>query len=457
VQAAIMVFLPLKLASVWMIRPTVQPDGVSYRTPDTWLDFSLTSLDGSSLRPWGTTIWMALWPGDLAIQVAQAALSFVVWSVLALVVAAHVDRAGVRRGVVVLLIAIACTAQVANWDTVMQGDSVSISSGVLTLALALRLAWLPSWSRAAGFLVVALWFSMTRPNVFPILIVMAGGMAVIGLVRRQALLWATVAVGLVAISAYTLAYNLRTDHAWNDRWGFSKSTIAYAYPVGVFNPVAEEVIADLRRSDAPPCMIPATPDDVSRGGTTRWATNTSRTCPGMNEWALQNWNRWWASWLVSNPWQTLILVDNVLPSALSPSVWGNVKAPTPNSVSQLFFGSPKIPQDNHVHRSYRTQPALLWLAAAISLGLVAARRRRWRAGNWVPDVTLALTALGALGSAISSILLIQTVPHEVAQENLAASVMMTASLVIAVCLGLNRVLTTPAPVATTGTAQAPPE
>lgn len=441
--AAIAIFLPLKLSTVWMIPPTVHPDGVSYRKPDTWLDFSLTSLDGSSLRPWGTTIWMALWPGDGAIAVAQAVLSFVVWSVLALVVASGVSHPGVRRGTVVLLILLACTAQLANWDTVMQGDSVSMSSGVLTLALALRLGWAPSWGRAAGFLAVALWFSMTRPNLFPVLVVLAVGMALIGLFHGRALLWGVVATGLVAISAYTLAYNLRTDHYWNERWGFSKSTIAYAYPVGQFDPVAREVIADLRTSDAPPCMIPATPEEVSKRGTTLWATNQSASCAGMNEWALENWNQWWVSWLTGNPSSALLIVDNLLPSALSPSVWGSVRAPTPNSVSQVFFGSPTIPLDNPAESTYRTQPALLWAAAAIALGVAAALRRQWRRDDWVPDLLMALTALGALGSAISSVLIIQTVPHEVAQENLAATVMMTASLVIAVSLGLNRVLTTP--------------
>jgi hypothetical protein len=47
---------------------------------------------------------------------------------------------------------------------------------------------------------------------------------------------------------------------------------------------------------------------------------------------------------------------------------------------------------------------------------------------------------GGLLCAISSGLLIQTVPFEVAQESLASTVIITAALVAAVGLGLDRVL-----------------
>jgi len=120
-------------------------------------------------------------------------------------------------------------------------------------------------------------------------------------------------------------------------------------------------------------------------------------------------------------------------------VWGSVYAPVPSSVSQLFFGSVALPQDPVKTRTYRTEPVLLWLAAAIALAVVGATRRGWRRGGWTPDAVLGLTALGAVACAISSALLIQTSPFEVAQESLAAAVLLTASLVVAVGLGLDRV------------------
>jgi hypothetical protein len=426
-------------------RPSLYPDTGSYRTAGSWLNFALTSLDGHSLRPWGVTIWMALWPGDVAIELAQTALSFVAWSTLAMVVAAGIRHAAVRRVVVVLLLLVACTAQVANWDGVILGESVSVSTGLLTLAMALRFSRAPSWGSASAFLAPALWFSMTRPNVFVILVVLAVGMVVIGLVRREALLWGTVAGSLVVISLYSYVYNVSTSDAWSKHYGYSKSSVAYAYPVGGFNPVAESVLVDLRRSDAPRCMIPASAATTTSRGATRWVALTSKECPGMNDWASRNWNRWWVAWLLHHPTAALRIIDTELPNSLSPSVWGNVNAPVPNSVSQLFFGSVALPQDPIKTKTYRTEPLLLWLAAAIALAIVGATVKRSQRGDWTPDLVLGLTALGAVASAISSALLIQTAPFEVAQESLAAAVLLTTSLVVAVGLGLDRVTSEPAP------------
>ncbi len=459
-QASVGAFLLLKLAGTATTSPSLYPDTNSYRAAGSWLDFSLTSLDGYSIRPWGATIWMALWSGDHAIVVAQTVLSFVVWSTLALVVASGIRLVAVRRVVVVLLLLVPCTAQVASWDSVILGESISVSAGVLTLAMALRFSQAPTWGRAAAFVAPALWFSMTRPNVFVILLLWALGMVVVGLVRRQALLWGAVAAALVLISLYSYVYNVRTDEAWTDAYGYSKSTVGYAYPVGVFDPVAASVLVDLRRSDAPPCMIPTSPAVVSRSGTTRWAARTSRACPSMNDWATRNWMRWWAAWLLGHPNDTLQIIGTELPNSLNPTVWGSVNAAVPNSVSQAFFGSAALPQDVIATKYYRTQPVLLWLAAAIALAVVGATRTRWRRGPWTPDAVLGLTALGALATAISSGLLIQTTSFEVARQSLAAAVLLTTCAVAAVGLGLDRVCATaeagPAEASTPGGHEARP-
>lgn len=438
-QGALVTFLLLKAAAMVGTSPSVYPDGKSYRVAGSWLDFSLTSLDGSSVRPWGATIWMALWPGDRGIQVAQAGLSFLAWSALALAVAASIQHPLVRRVTAGVLLLVPCTAQVASWDGVMQSDAVSVSSGVLTLAMALRFSQLPTWRRAAALVVPALWFAMTRPNVFVILLVWAAGMVVVGLLRREALLWGATAAALVVISVYSYAYNVRTDQAWDDAYGYSKSTVAYAYPVGAWNPVAPAVIRSLRESDAPRCMIPETPKDVAHG-TTRWAAETSQACQGMNQWAKDNWNQWWARWLLSHPGAAWKIVNTELPNSLSPSVWGEVKAPVPGSVAQLLFGSMPLPQDPIRTTYYRNEPVLLWTAVALGLAVAGARSRRWRGSSWAVDAVLGLTVVGSVGAAVSSALLIQTVPFEVAQESLAAAVLLTASVLAAVGLGVDRLL-----------------
>ena len=407
-----------------------------------FLDLSLTSLDGRSIRPWGVTAWLALWPSDEAIVLAQTALSIVAWVALALTVAAGIQRAAPRRILVFLLLLLACTAQVANWDLTILAESVSISSGILALAAFIRFTRVPAWGRGVVFLLAALWFSMTRPNVFLTLLAWALAVLLMGVVlRRQMLLSGVVAGLLVAFSLYGYVYNIRSNDSWRAGLGVSRTVVAYGYPVSRNDPVAEAVLADLRRSDAPRCMIPANPGVVSHHGTTAWVARTVRSCPGMDAWATAHWPRWWSNWLLTHPRHALRIIKTELPASLSPPVWANVFAAVPTPVRSVFFGSTELPQSAVATRTYHSEPLLLWLAAAAVLALLG--RGRWRGSTWACDLGLLATVAGTLASAVSSGLLIQTASFEVGRESVGAAVVMTASCISLVGCGLDRLLGPP--------------
>ena len=76
------------------------PDTDTYRVRGLVPGLLAEQPGGRSVRPWGVTAWMALWPSDEAIVLAQTALSIVAWSVLALTAAAGIRRTAVRRVVV---------------------------------------------------------------------------------------------------------------------------------------------------------------------------------------------------------------------------------------------------------------------------------------------------------------------------------------------------------------------
>lgn len=439
VRAMIAGFALLRVFAGATSGPTSYPDSPTYRTKGTFLDLSLTSLDGGSMRPWGATVWLALWPSDQAIVFAQTALSILAWAALALAVAAGIRRAAVRRAVVLLLLLLASTAQLANWDLAMICESVSVSSGILALAASLWFARQPSWGRGVAFLLAALWFSMTRPNVFPTLLAWAVALLVIAVLRRQLLPWGVVAVLLVGFSLYSYVYNVRSDPSWQATWGATRTAVAYGYPVSQNNPVATDVIADMRASDAPECMVPARPEQVSgRGGTTAWVIRTVDKCPGMETWLDANWSRWWSLWLLQHPDKTLRIIDAQLPNALSPPIYTDVMAATPGPVSSLFFGSPALSQTAHPSEHYRTQPLLIWLAAAAVLAWLG--RRRWRGSEWGSDLLLAATVGGTLGSAVAGVLLIQTQAPEVGREAVGLTALLTASGIVLVGRGLDRLL-----------------
>lgn len=435
VRAMIAVFPAVRLLSVVTSGPTSYPDTHTYRVEGTFLDLSLTSLDGRSIRPWGVTAWLALWPSDEAIVLAQAALSIIAWVVLALTVAAGIERASPRRTTVFLLLLLACTAQVANWDLTILAESVSISSGILALAAFIRLTRGPTLGGGIAFLLTALWFCMTRPNLFLTLLAWAVVALVIGVLKKQFLLWGVVAGLLVVFSLYSYVYNVRSDDSWRAGLGVSRSVVAYAYPVSQHDPVAKAVIADFRRSDAPRCMIPANPRH-GRHGPTAWVVKTVRSCPGMDAWASEHWARWWSNWLLTHPRHTLRIIKTGLPASLSPPVWANVYAAVPASVSSIFFGSTALPQSAVATRTFHTEPVLLWLAAIAVLGLLG--RARWRGSRWACDLGLLASVGGTLASAVSSGLIIQTSAHEMGRESVGAAVVMMASCIVLVGCGLDR-------------------
>ncbi len=437
VRALVVAFPVVRLLEVVTSGPTTYPDTDTYRVPGGLLDLSLTSLDGGSMRPWGATVWMALWPSDRAMVLAQAVLSIVAWLTLALTVAAGIQqRAALRRVVVLTLLVLALTAQVASWDLAIICESVSISSGILALAAGIRFVRAPAWGRAVVLLLLALWFTMTRPNVFPVLLSWAVAFALLGLARRELRLWGAVAALLVAFSLYSYVYNVRSDPAWRASWGVTRSTVAYGYPVAANDPVAASVIADLRRSDAPRCMIPDYPEQVSAHGTTAWVQQTARSCPGMDAWATAHWSHWWGTWLLTHPGPTLRIIGTELPNSLSTPVWTDVMAAVPAPVGSAFFGTAGLPQSAVPGRTYRTQPVLLWVTAVLVLGWFG--RRRLRQSPWAVDAMLAASVVGALASAVSSGLLIQTAAFEVGRESAGATVLMAASLVVLVGCGLDR-------------------
>ena len=434
----VLVYPLIRFLGVITSAPVPAPDADGYRVPrNNFLNFSLTSLDGHSIRPWGVTIWMALWPTDRGILLAQVALSIVAWALLAVTVADGIPNPVGRRILAFLVLLVSCTAQVAAWDADMLSESVSVSTGILALVALVRFTRRPSWPRGGVLALAALWFTMTRPNIFPVLLAWAVALVVVGLLRREALLWSVVAGSFVLMSLYAYVYNVRSDDTWRERFGVTRTTVAYAYPIGPYDPVAEDVLADLRATDAPRCMIPTAPGDATRGGgPTRWVKRTAAACPGMDAWATDKWTRWWVSWLLHHPGKTRRIIDTQLPNALSPPVYANVWAPAPAFVSSMFFGSAEIPQSQYPDRGYRTEPLMFWLAAILVLAVLGWRRSR--SGSWHVDLVVAAGAVGALGAAVSGALIIQTSAHGVGRESTGATLMLTASCIVLVGLGLGR-------------------
>jgi hypothetical protein len=145
----------------------------AYRTDPSLNRGPLVSFVGGAPRLWGVPLFYAPLPSDALRVYGQWALGTIAWSALAVVVWTLLRHPLARLlasgGVLVL----ALTSQVGSWDFAILSESLSISLGVLALALLLRWLSAPSKPALVGLVVTAVWWTFTRPDirVFTVLLV----------------------------------------------------------------------------------------------------------------------------------------------------------------------------------------------------------------------------------------------------------------------------------------------
>jgi hypothetical protein len=433
VLAAVGTMLVLRLVTVLITGPQVFPDTASYRAG--FLDFSDTSLLGHSVRPPGVTVWMALWPGDVAIIVAQALLAVLCWSILLREVYLRCETPAVRRAAVVLVTLLASLPAIACWDAIITSESVSLSTGALALGLLLRAVRRPGWGSLALFAAASLWYATTRPVTVAVVVTWAVLLAVTALVlRADPVKWLAAAGVLVLISGYAYVVSQRGDAAWSEAYGFSRTTQAYAYNIGT-NPLGDAVIAAVKKSDAPRCVIPADRKAVTVHGPASWIGGVTKSCPEADVWLSEHWASFWRTWLLHHPQSAKLIVQAQLPTALATQVYGTYRSGVPLSIQQSFVATAGQTTTPH-STNFLTVPALAWFSAALVLLLMAARA--YTRSDSTDALLLWGTALASLASIVVTVLLIQTPPNENGRENVAAATMIITTAVLAALLAADR-------------------
>src|SRR5690606_15086001 len=143
------------------------------------------SFTGHAPRLWGTPLFYHLFPHDTARIAAQWTLSTVAWALLAWVVW-HRLRTLLARVLAVLgILALALQPEVTNWDFALLSESLTISLGVLTLALLIW--WLATGHRAVlvALVVAAFYWTFIRPEMRVMVACVALALAARALRRRE--------------------------------------------------------------------------------------------------------------------------------------------------------------------------------------------------------------------------------------------------------------------------------
>lgn len=348
----------------------------------------LVSLTGHAPRLWGTPLLYAMLPGDPARAFVQWALGTLAWGLLAWVVAARL-RTGPGKviGAAGILL-LGLMPQVAAWDFTILSEPLSITLGVLTLALLLQ--WLATGSRAAliGMTAAAFWFAFVRPELW----LVVGVVAVVLVVRAwrdrahrrpPALAYGVLLVAIIWVNQITPTMS-RTYGERSYGLTLEETTFNYRLRMQVLpNPEITAVYRD--RLDMPRCTAL---EETAKLGGWRMARiiGAYLTCPELVAWGRENARSSGYRFALAAPALYARDTMRTLPLALGGAAYGRSGVLLPPAVTRAVF--PASPD--------RVLPLLFGglavaLAAAFATG--AFRRRRLLVAT---GAVLALVCLAAM-------------------------------------------------------------
>jgi hypothetical protein len=343
----------------------------AHRTDSAFNRGPLVSLTGHAPRLWGVPLFYALFPNDAARAYGQWALGTIAWAALAVVVW-NLVRHPVARilgsgGVLVL----ALTTQISSWDFAILSESLSISLGVLTLALFLW--WLSSRSRASlvGFVAVGVWWTFTRPDIriFTVALVVALGATAMRVAnrRRAALIAAGVLVLAIGWCSAIAPVAQRTYLPYSEIGadeGFMYQLRLQVFP----DPTIKQIFQ--QKLGKPEC--PAA-DAVAADGLWRVTDfyHAYRSCPDFAAWGAQHRDDAMFEFAKAAPTTYAGMVGAIFESTLIGAHYAQIPAVLPHIVNWLAF-----PPDR-----FAPAAALVALALAMAAAIATrARRLTWAAG-----------------------------------------------------------------------------
>ncbi len=206
VAVAIFVFVRLLLLSVDH-DAVIYYDSAEWRPVDGSASWSFVSLLGHAWRPPAVPAFYALFPSDGARVVAQVILSTTAWCLLAFALRGTLRRRTIQRSGLAVVFVFGASTGVTNWDLAILGESLALSSAALTLAGWLRWAVKPTGASAALALGGTVVLMSCRPQLTPIVAVLAASLLGASAMRRSV-------VGPRRTTALILAGGLGLASAW---------------------------------------------------------------------------------------------------------------------------------------------------------------------------------------------------------------------------------------------------
>jgi hypothetical protein len=347
---------------------------------------SLVSLTGHAPRLWGVPLFYAIFPNDQARAVAQWAVGTVAWALLAYALWACLRTLVARVVAAAAVLLVALLPQVANWDFAILSESLSISLGVLTLALMLLWGRTGSVWYLGGATAAAIWWTFTRTDVRVFVVFLILALAVAAwrrpARRRQALVAAgALVLATIWCTAITPVVD-RTYTGWSATPQVRHEEGLMLFRLRLHVLPDPEVKAIFQREFG----MPSCPGMEEIAARPAWETAkfaaAYEQCPDFKAWGERNAADVWRRYATAEPGVFTRQTREVVRLSVAGSDYAKTERVVPAAVEKVVF-----PPRGLVLKVLGG--ALLLAAAAFA---VAARRR--------PDLTFAGVVV-AVGSAVS--------------------------------------------------------
>lgn len=320
----------------WVQNPSgvVLPDSASY-LPNSWLDFGQVSFLGESTRGWVVPLVYSVLPSPELRVGFQYFFGTLTWCLVILLVKQIASNQMAFRFTLLLIVVIACSPQVIQFEGAFLATSFLINFTVLYIFAILYLCKTKNFSpRNLLMLSLLAWVCVSLKITNFFLIPLMGIVAITFLKQHKfrKVLLAFLILNFV-LQSQALFSGLQNDKYWQ----YSYSGTAIMWHLGVQSPGAKDFKNYLVKQGAPKCILQNAPyRNISLE-----LANISLTCPESGKYISHRIGRDLAKFLLTNPFATVKILSTGLGIAFTGTASNYAQAISvlPPGASNLIFGN----------------------------------------------------------------------------------------------------------------------
>ncbi|MBM7787071.1 hypothetical protein [Tenggerimyces flavus] len=299
------------------------------------------SFTGHAPRLWGAPAFYALFPDDVARTFGQWLIGTIAWVALAVALAIVLRTFVARVLATTTVLALGLLPQVTNWDFAILSESLSISLGLLVLALLLLWLRFGKLPLLVALVVIAFAWTFVRPELVLLVGVVALVLAVRAVRKRQ--LATAIAAGLlIAGIGWSVAITPtvgKTFAGWSATGlTLREETLLYRLRLQVLaDPRVENVFhTKLGMPDCPAMKRIVVAEQGKKWDMPGFAV-AYRACPELRRWGAENAGRSGLRYVLAAPALFLEQTWSTMPRALVGTRYADVAAPLPLWADLVYF------------------------------------------------------------------------------------------------------------------------